>query len=196
MNISKSARKNDIANYALAVSKIANDALIASRQVSGFTNAIETNQDRLKDEKDAQKKRELQDEITFYERKVKEEREKLEKTKKEEEKRITPFLKAIAPLYAKFEKMHAVKDHGEYKATLEKWLRDNAIEYNAEDVFVLMSAVGLKKSSNKKLFEEGKFTQLPSEKAFTGIMAGAFIDLAGDQIPKFNWTYKAPKKVK
>ena len=196
MNISKSNLKNAIANYSLAIRTIANESLNAQKNIQALATIIETNEDILKTETDKAKILKLNDEINTFTLKISAEKDKLEKCRIEENKRTADFTKAISPLYSDYVELMSNKDSKKYKTAVESWLKDYGITFTAEDIFTIVSAVGLRKTSNKKLFETGEFTAVNSEKAFRDLICRTICDLTADQLPKFKWTYKPAKKIK
>jgi hypothetical protein len=198
MNISNSnkAFKDAIANYKLGAFELADELKKLRRDLGGWESAIQSNLDLIAKTTSEAKQADLLAEIDLFNSKIADRRKAYEATTAEIEKRTAPFYKFTERLYVDYTSMRATADIATYKKAVKAFLDGQGVKYDDKAVTMLVVAVGARgKSANALYKDSSTMTEAETKKKFRDIIARVMVDLCGDQLPVYKWSYK-PVKIK
>lgn len=197
INLSKANKqfRDSIANYKLGAFQLADEQLKLRKDISAFQTCIESNQELIEKATSETKKADLQAEIDTFVKKIADRQKRYKATTEELEKRIAPFYALTQSLYDNYVNFRNNADIAGYKKSVKAWLDNNGVTADDKTVTLIATAVGVKAKSARAMYKDHTgMTTNESAKKFRDLLARTLVDLAGEQLPAYNWTYKPVKK--
>ena len=128
-------------------------------------------------------------------KKIADRQKRYKATTEELEKRIAPFYALTQSLYDNYVNFRNNADIAGYKKSVKAWLDNNGVTADDKTVTLIATAVGVKAKSARAMYKDHTgMTTNESAKKFRDLLARTLVDLAGEQLPAYKWTYKPVKK--